>query len=206
METHPVDLWTIPLTRDYPNHLSEDEVARANRFKFEEDRVRWVRARSSLRLILSRYAGDDPGNLVFAYGKYGKPSLPFSEVQFNLSHAGEWARVAVTRSVPVGVDIERIRPNVDMAALLRRLDETGLPATTPELFQVWARREARTKAAGGALFDKPADNILAIDITAPGGYAASVALVGYEPVAEYRTLSWNPLPHRPGSEPDAGNR
>jgi phosphopantetheinyl transferase len=124
METYPVELWTFPLTREVPTHLSEDEVARAGRFRFDEDRVRWIRARSSLRMILSRYAGEDPGNLAFAYGKHGKPALlPFTEVQFNLSHAGDWAIVAVTQSVPVGVDIERIRDNVDMAELLLRLGE-----------------------------------------------------------------------------------
>ncbi len=183
VELHRVELWTIPLTREYPNRLCEDEVARANRFKFEGDRVRWIRARSALRLILSRYAGEDPGNLVFTYGKYGKPALSFSEVQFNLSHSGEWAIIAVTRQVPVGVDIEHMRANVEMAPLLERLGETGLPATAPELYQVWTRREARTKAAGGALFDKPPDEICAIDITAPAGYSAAVALVGYKPVA-----------------------
>lgn len=188
METHPVELWTIPLTRESPNHLSEDEIARANRFKFEKDRIHWTRARSALRLILSRYAGDDPGNLTFIYGKHGKPGLPISRIEFNLSHSGDWAIIAVSRAVPVGVDIEHMRPNVDMAALLARLGETELPKTTPELYQVWTRREAKTKAAGGALFDKPADDICAIAITAPVGYAASVALVGYQPVAEYRTL------------------
>lgn len=188
METHPVELWTIPLTRESPNHLSEEEVARANRFKFEGDRVRWIRARSALRMILSRYAGDDPGNLVFTYGKHGKPALTFSQIQFNLSHAGDWAIIAVSRSVHVGVDIERMRANVEMAVLLARLGETDLPATEPELYQVWARREARSKAAGGALFDQPADNIHAIDISAPAGYAAAVALVGCTPVAQYRTM------------------
>ncbi|HTA43203.1 MAG TPA: hypothetical protein VK789_12195 [Bryobacteraceae bacterium] len=188
MDTHPVELWTISLTRDYPSHISEDEAARANRFKFDADRVRWIRARSALRMILSRYAGEDPGNLVFAYGKHGKPSIPFSHVQFNLSHAGDWAIIAVSRSIPVGVDIERMRLSVDMAALLRRLGEADLPPTEPELYQSWTRREARSKAAGGALFDKPADNICAIDIAAPAGYSASVALVGYKPVAEYRTM------------------
>jgi 4'-phosphopantetheinyl transferase len=188
MDTHPVELWTIPLTRDWPSHISEDELARANRFKFEADRVRWIRARSALRMILSRYAGEDPGNLVFAYGKHGKPSIPLSHVQFNLSHAGDWAIIAVSRSVPVGVDIERMRPNVEMAVLLRRLGETELPATEPELYQAWTRREAKSKAVGGALFDKPPGDVLAIDLTAPPGYAASVALVGCEPLPLYRTL------------------
>jgi phosphopantetheinyl transferase len=81
-----------------------------------------------------------------------------------------------------------MRANVDMAALLRRLDETDLPQAEQELYQAWARREARTKAEGGALFARPADATVAIDIAAPPGYAASVALAGHEPVVRYRTL------------------
>jgi 4'-phosphopantetheinyl transferase len=187
MNKSPVDLWTVSLANPSPSHLSEDEIARANRFKFEEDRIRWTRARSSLRVILSRYAGDDPSRLGFIYGKHGKPALlPFSDVEFNLSHAGDWAMIAVTHSIQVGVDIELIRPNVDMAPLLRRLGETDLPdATQLELYRIWTRREAKSKAAGGALFDKPPSNISVIDLNAPPGYAASVALVGYEPEVRY---------------------
>jgi 4'-phosphopantetheinyl transferase len=190
MDTHPVELWTFPLAREVPTHLSEDEVARANRFRFEKDRVHWTRARSSLRMILSRYAGEDPGRLYFGYGKHGKPALlPFTEIQFNLSHAGDWAMVAVTQSVPVGVDIERIRNEVEMATLLRRLGETDLPSSTMDLYKAWTRREAKTKAAGGALFDKPQADVYAIDVNAPAGYTASVALAGHEPVVTYRTLT-----------------
>jgi 4'-phosphopantetheinyl transferase len=190
MNKAPVDLWTISLSNPAPSQLSEDEIARANRFKFEEDRIRWTRARSSLRMILSRYAGDDPFRLGFVYGKHGKPALlPFSDVEFNLSHAGDWAMIAIARSIPVGVDIERIRPEVDMVPLLRRLGEddaeTDLPDATQELFQVWTRREAKSKAAGGALFDKPSANIFAVDVNAPAGYAASLALVGHEPEVRY---------------------
>ncbi len=186
MDKAPVDLWTISLATPSPSHLSEDEIARVNRFKFEEDRVRWTRARSALRVILSRYAGDDPARLAFIYGQHGKPALlPFSDVEFNLSHAGDWAMIAVARSIPVGVDIECIRPNVDMVPLLRRLGETDLPDTTQALYQMWTRREAKSKAAGGALFDKPARNIFSVDLNAPAGYAASIALVGYEPDVRY---------------------
>ena len=190
MDKAQVDLWTVSLKKPSPGHLSEDEIARANRFKFEDDRIRWTRARSALRVILSRYAGDDPGRLAFIYGKHGKPALlPFSDIEFNLSHAGDWAMIAVTRSIPVGVDIERIRPDVDMVPLLERLGETDLPQTTQELHQVWTRREAKSKATGGALFDKPSDHVYAIDIAAPQGYAASVALAGYQPDVRYRTVA-----------------
>jgi 4'-phosphopantetheinyl transferase len=186
MNKSPVDLWTVSLTTPSPDHLSEDETARANRFKFEEDRIRWTRARSLLRLILSRYVNDDPFRLAFIYGEHGKPALlPFSEIEFNLSHAGDWAMIAVSRSIPVGVDIERIRTGFDMAPLLHRLGETDLPGETQQLYQVWTRREAKSKAAGGALFDKPSDNVCAVDLTAPTGYTASVALVGFEPDVHY---------------------
>src|ERR1017187_3437494 len=175
-----IDVWTLSLANPAPTHLSEDEIARANRFKFEQDRVRWARARSAMRLILSRYAGEDPMRLTFIYGKHGKPELSFAHIEFNLSHAGEWAMLAVTRGPAVGVDIERIRENVDMSALLRRLGETDLPESTQDLYQRWTVREAKSKAAGGALFDKPLDNVSAVELEAPAGYAAAVALVGYQ--------------------------
>jgi len=182
MEKYPVDLWTVSLIAPSPTHLSEDETARANRFKFDEDRVRWTRARSSLRLILSRYANEGPAQIVFTIGPHGKPSLhPFSDIEFNLSHAGDWAMIAVTRSVPVGVDIERIRPHVEMAPLLERLGEPVPAGTDQDMYQAWTRREAKSKAIGGALFDKPPANICAVDLEAPAGYAASLALVGYRP-------------------------
>jgi 4'-phosphopantetheinyl transferase len=186
MDKFPVDVWAVSLVQPTPSHLSEDEEARAKRFKFEDDRLRWTRARNSLRLILSRYAGEDPGRISFAYGAHGKPSLqPYSDVEFNLSHAGEWALIAVTRGVPAGIDIEEMRVRVDMAALLRRLGEKDLPQANAGLYQRWACREAKSKAAGGALFDRPAENICAVPLQAPENYVAAVALAGYEPEVRY---------------------
>ena len=58
-----------------------------------------------------------------------------------------------------------------------------------DLYQAWTRREAKTKATGGALFDEPSADTCAVDITAPAGYAASVALVEREPFVRYRTFT-----------------
>ena len=72
-----------------------------------------------------------------------------------------------------------------MAALLRRLGETDLPSTDPGLYQRWTCREAKSKAVGGALFDRPAENISVAPLQAPANYAAAVALVGYDPEIRY---------------------
>ena len=175
-----VELWTIPLENPRNGQLagllSEDETARAARFRSEKDRYRWTNARLALRSILAIYAGEPPESLRFFCNENGKPALASTAgIEFNLSHAGEFALIAVSTSTPVGVDIERIRTNVDIAALLRRLGEADLPETIPELYHRWTRREARSKAAGGQLFVTPLSGIHAIDVPAPEGYAASVA-------------------------------
>jgi 4'-phosphopantetheinyl transferase len=139
-----------------------------------------------LRATLAHYTECLPEDLYFEIGPHGKPSLrEGGAIEFNLSHSGAWAMIAVAHGVPVGVDIERIRPKVDIAALLRRLGESDLPSTIPELFQAWTRREARTKAAGGALFHRPPRCIRALDVMAPHGYAAAIAMVGFEPRVNY---------------------
>ena len=169
--------------------LSAEEEARAARFKFEKDRVRWTRARSSLRAVLAIYTRSDPAQLVLTYGEHGKPSLNgFGELEFNLSHAGEYALIAVSQRVPVGIDIERMRPNLDMRPLLERLGEERLPETRVELYQRWTIRESRSKAAGGALFDNPQEHVCAVPLDAPEGYSAAVALVGATPSPVTKTL------------------
>ncbi len=91
--------------------------------------------------------------------------------------------IAVTSGVPVGIDIERIRENVDMPALLRRLGESNSAElqTNYDLFNAWTRREAMTKAVGGALLDLPAADLQTCVLDAPEGYCAALALLGRTP-------------------------
>lgn len=169
--------------------LSADEQARAARFIFERDRVSWARARTILRSVLAEYARVTPGELVFAYGEHGKPSLPLHpHIEFNLSHAGRYAMVAVAEGAPVGVDIERMRPNVNIADLLRRVGEKDLPESREALYHVWTGREARTKALGGQLMRTPLGDLRVVDLEAPEGYAASLAVLGRVPQVRYRTM------------------
>jgi 4'-phosphopantetheinyl transferase len=181
-----VDLWTIPLTEPRPNLLSADEATRAARFHFEHHCIRWTRAHSALREILATYTGTSPGGLEFTVGQHGKPALRGSGVEFNLSHSGDYAMIAIATSVPVGVDIERVRDDIDIAALLRRMGEEGLPETMAELYARWTGREAKSKAAGGLLFTAPSADVCVVNVDAPEGYVASVAAPGLTPLISYR--------------------
>jgi 4'-phosphopantetheinyl transferase len=106
-------------------------------------------------------------------------------VQFNISHSHGWAMIALSESIPVGVDLEAIRERVDMAKLLERLHEPNLPAERAALFQRWTEREARTKAIGSPLMERPPDHVHAVPLSAPEGFAASVALAGALPLPRY---------------------
>lgn len=180
-------MWLVSLESEGDNILAPDEQERAAKFRFETDRRRWTRARSALRTILADCTGVPAAEVRFVLGKYGKPALEQGGgIEFSLSHSGDWAMVAVTRGVPVGVDIERIREGVDIAALLGRLGETDLPDTKDGLFRAWTRREAMTKALGGALMEIPNGDFRILDLEAPPGYAASLVLIGKDPQVAYR--------------------
>lgn len=143
--------------------LSEDERERAARFRFERERRRFVVGRSVLRAILSRYLGTDPAGLRLGVGPNGKPYLLHGArggrpgLDFNVTHSGGFALFAVSRSGPVGLDVERVRELSDLPSLVRscfgpreatsilRLDG---PARTRAFFRCWTLKEALAKATG----------------------------------------------------------
>ncbi len=181
-------MWTVSLDGEtHGTLLSAEERERAAKFHFERDRVRWIGARSALRSILSQYVKMAPVDLRFTYGVHGKPALEQAAIHFNISHSNALAMIAVTYTAPVGIDIERIRADVDIAKLLLRIGESAA-GTTAELFQTWARREAKTKAVGGPLMEIPLGDLRVIDLKAPAGHAAALALAGKDPRVLYRTF------------------
>jgi 4'-phosphopantetheinyl transferase len=123
-----------------------------------------VVARGLLRAILGRYLGCSPADVRFCYGPRGKPALNDARggeaLRFNLSHSRGIALYAVTRGREVGVDVEAIRPEVEIASVARRVfspsERATLHSLPPELqseafFNGWTRKEAFIKATGEGL-------------------------------------------------------
>ena len=168
--------------------LSPDETARANKFKFERHRNRFIAGRGALRGILAPYLNAQPAELGFDYSPNGKPSLAGrfaeSKIHFNLAHSDELALIAVTRIGIVGVDVEKVRPVKDMDHLVARffspresdafqkVAEAEKPAA---FFNLWTRKEALLKATGEGI----TRSLSLVEVSfLPGEPARLVAIAG----------------------------
>ncbi len=184
-----VHIWRASLYVEAPiahveQTLSPDERERAARYRFERDRDRYIVARGALRAILGRYLGLAPADPRFVYGPQGKPALAPEHgagISFNLSHAGDVALYAVTRGRRVGIDVERVDPDIvgttvaehtfspREVAALRALPRRQQPEA---FFRCWTRKEAYVKALGAGL----ALDLRSFDVSlAPGDPPALLA-------------------------------
>jgi 4'-phosphopantetheinyl transferase len=145
-------------------YLSAEEKERAARFHFDRDRNRFVIARCTLRNILACYLQQRPSELQIQYGEQGKPALvPDSagrSLSFNLSHSEDLAVLALAWDRNIGIDVERIRDDVEYEDIARSRFSKGevnsLMALAPRdrtegFFLAWTRKEAYVKARGGGL-------------------------------------------------------
>jgi 4'-phosphopantetheinyl transferase len=144
--------------------LAADEHVRAEQFYFERDRQHFIASRGVLRAILSGYLHRTPESLSFCYSSHGKPALAGETdddaICFNVSHSHGVALFAVTRGREVGIDIEHIRSDLEVAEIAERffsLREVAMLRMLPTeaqrqaFFRCWTRKEAYIKARGEGL-------------------------------------------------------
>jgi 4'-phosphopantetheinyl transferase len=195
----------LALLDDVSVCLPPDELARAARFKVESARTEYLVARLLLRRLLAEHLGSEPGP--FGHGPQGKPALPGSGIEFNLSHSCGRVLVVLCADHPVGVDVERLDPAIDPVALARtglsEVEVTALLAVPEEerhtlFYRLWTRHEACLKALGSGLGHAPTivarlvlgdsmelrepagDNgpVVVCDLPAEDGFQAAVAIAG----------------------------
>lgn len=146
--------------------LTADERARAQRLVRPRDGRRFVLCRGALRVIVGGLLDREPGAVEFRAGPGGKPILPPGGSggqppwHFNVSHSGDLALIAVSRTRELGVDVEKSRPISEAARIVRsyfteteteqfhQLDEA---ARADAFIRGWTRKEAILKAQGVGL-------------------------------------------------------
>jgi 4'-phosphopantetheinyl transferase len=175
-----IDLWIIslgftePFLNKYAATLSEAEKTRAARFVKASDRARFIGSHAGLRNILGNCYCDRPaGALEFEFNPHGKPRLrDFPQVNFNLSHSGDLALVAVAQGKGrVGVDVEEVRSEAVEHAVAERFFSPGEVKRLKSLdgaerilgfFRCWTRKEAYLKAIGRGISD---EDLVRVEVT-----------------------------------------
>jgi 4'-phosphopantetheinyl transferase len=144
---------------DFPSDfLSPSDRERAARFRFGEDRARFILGRTLLAGCLSQQLGFPLKPPELALSPQGRPLLSEApHVQFSISHTGDLVALALSDRAQVGIDLERTRDGLNFADLAERIFSPGeleifraLPSTEqpPAFFQAWTGKEACLKATG----------------------------------------------------------
>ncbi|GFZ88964.1 4'-phosphopantetheinyl transferase family protein [Dyella caseinilytica] len=119
--------------------------------------------REPLCALLGVYLGVPAADVVLREGEYGRPELiqPWRDaLQFNWSHSGDKAIIAVARDVIPGIDIERTRPRPKVMELAERFFHPAEAAALnvldhdqreEDFLRLWTSKEAVLKALGRGL-------------------------------------------------------
>lgn len=152
--------------QQYEQWLSETELTRYQRFRFDHDRHLYLVAHALNRVVLSRYStGVDPAMWRFVTNEYGRPelapSMPFANrLRFNISHTHGLVACIVTDGIDCGVDVEQTRPMDDLWAIARSvfaereladLRTLQVLDQEPRFYDYWTLKESYIKARGMGL-------------------------------------------------------
>lgn len=139
--------------------LDSDRIQRVTAIRSSKERARSIFAGLLLRyaFLQAGYGTEAWGQAVVEKGLYGKPCLKgYPEFHFSLSHSGEWV-VCATDRMPVGVDIQEMKPwKMSLAKRFyheeeyNRLLESGgvQDRQTEEFYSMWTAKESAAKLSG----------------------------------------------------------
>lgn len=140
--------------------LQLDEAVHLWRLPYARDM-----GRAPLLALLSAYLDTDPAALELRNDEHGKPHLfldgeEYRGLQFNWSHSGAFALLAMARDVTPGVDIEQPREGVKILEIAQRFfapAEAEILASCAAgerealFFRLWCAKEAVLKGLGRGL-------------------------------------------------------
>ncbi|WP_018969778.1 4'-phosphopantetheinyl transferase family protein [Rubritalea marina] len=140
--------------------LTPQEFERHERLAFPHLKRDWILSRGGLRILLGNILAQDPASLHFEKNRYSKPRLKGSELQFNVSHSGDYIVYAFTQHRELGIDIEKTTPNFASHRLATRyfseaecqsLNNLTEKEFSRAFYAIWSRKEAYIKAIGMGL-------------------------------------------------------
>ena len=142
-------------------HISNYKKEKISKFRFVEDRNRCLIGDLLARYTICRKYNLPLEAMQLSEDSFGKPKVTnYKDIHFNISHSGSWVVCAVD-DVPVGIDVELIKP-IDIGIAKRfysREEYIKLMMLNEEermeyFYKLWTLKESYIKAIGrGLLID-----------------------------------------------------
>jgi 4'-phosphopantetheinyl transferase len=140
--------------------LSSAERMRLSELRIEAARNEFVSLRACLRSVMSERLGCAPQSVVIEASPGCQPVAPGSGWYFSLSHASKCGVVALSRTGPIGVDIEADHHVQDSMLVARKvlhpsecewICSQNIDTRSAAFLRLWVRKEAVAKASGQGL-------------------------------------------------------
>lgn len=163
--------------------------------------------RALIRTVLSRYVPLSPVKWAFNSGWNGKPFVSetcinnANDIEFNLSHAKDLIVCAITKSTPLGIDVEYNKRKSDTYKLAPRyfsesetfdLQAKPYDEQAVEFYNYWTLKESYIKACGDGL-SIPL-NHFSFDITEPNDIKLNFDAARNDNPAHWKSLLFDVTP------------
>jgi 4'-phosphopantetheinyl transferase len=164
-----IHVWALKLNqpdasdKKYTSTLSVQELARADAFRTDKLRARYIFTHFGLRIILGLYLNREAKEIVYGYEPHGKPYILEPDADglfFNLTYSQDLALIALVRGNSIGIDLEycKVIPDVDQLVdrYFSSVEISQYFQSRPEdrinaFYRCWTRKEAFVKALGNGL-------------------------------------------------------
>lgn len=185
-------LFKYEIPQDLSDRAVADALAKLPPWRLEKalsykrsiDRFLCAEAYLLLKDALSECFGID-GEFSFGYAPSGKPFLnEYPEIHFNLSHCSSCVCCAVSSS-PVGVDVENIQYDPDLAGTVFNTSEQEAIESADnreiEFTKLWTMKESFLKLTGEGIVDNikevltKEDPVFELEINVGRGYVLCTA-------------------------------
>lgn len=144
--------------------LSQEKREKIERLKDFDDKKRSVCGEMLAKCAIAELCGKKAEDLVFEVKKSGKPFCKNADIEFSISHSGDFAVCAVSDR-PIGIDIQKIVPYNEKIAKRVCSDEElktikNSCDKAKEFIKIWTKKEAALKRDEKSIFSKDIKNCL----------------------------------------------
>lgn len=135
----------------YDHCFSKAVLEKIYSYRYTIDRLRAFTSALLQYYFLPSVLGIAYTDIIIKKAPNGKPYIEnYDQIDFNISHSGEFVLLAVTNGKSIGVDIEKIDENIDLDIGNVVFNESELPyiRNVDDFYLLWTKKEAYLKCIG----------------------------------------------------------